>query len=93
MKQLGCRSRERGRLYERLQQQATIEQVWPSEANFLFAKFQNLTALRQYLLERRILIRDFSSQPGLDNCARITVGTPEENDALLDALEGYGETD
>ena len=84
---------ERGRLYERLQQQATIEQVWPSEANFLFAKFQDLTALRQYLLERRILIRDFSSQPGLDNCARITVGTPEENDALLDALEGYGDTD
>jgi histidinol-phosphate aminotransferase len=84
---------ERGRLYERLQRQAAIEQVWPSEANFLFAKFRNLTALQQYLLKRRILIRDFSSQPGLDNCARITVGTPEENDALLDALEEYGETD
>ena len=36
--------------------------------------------------EHSILVRDFSYAPGLTDCLRITVGTPEENDAVLAAL-------
>ena len=36
--------------------------------------------------ERSILVRDFSYAPGLADCLRITVGTPEENDAVIEAL-------
>ena len=36
--------------------------------------------------EYSILVRDFSYAPGLADCLRITVGTPEENDAVLAAL-------
>ena len=36
--------------------------------------------------EYSILVRDFSYAPGLADCLRITVGTPEENDAVLSAL-------
>lgn len=35
---------------------------------------------------KSILVRDFSYAPGLANCLRITVGTPEENDEVLAAL-------
>jgi len=38
------------------------------------------------LVERGVLVRDFSRWPRLEGCLRITVGTVEENDAVLDAL-------
>lgn len=78
---------ERGRLYERLREQPAIRSVWPSQANFLLARFHDLPAVQRQLFDRRILVRDFGAQPGLENCARITVGSPEDNDALLDALD------
>jgi histidinol-phosphate aminotransferase len=34
-----------------------------------------------------LLVRDFSSTPGLPNCLRISIGTPEQNERLLAALE------
>lgn len=43
--------------------------------------------------EYSILVRDFSYAPGLSNCLRITVGTPEENDAVLAALTELLEED
>jgi histidinol-phosphate aminotransferase len=39
------------------------------------------------LLDRSILVRNCASWPRLDGCLRITVGTPEEDDELLAALE------
>ena len=36
--------------------------------------------------EHSILVRDFSSTPGLEDCLRITVGKPEENDLVVAAL-------
>ena len=36
--------------------------------------------------EYSILVRDFSYAPGLSDCLRVTVGTPEENSAVIDAL-------
>jgi histidinol-phosphate aminotransferase len=66
--------------------------VWPSDANFLLVLFRDLPAARACLDSRRILIRDFSAAPGLHNCARVTVGSPSENDLLLDTLEEMSAT-
>lgn len=61
--------------------------VYPSGANFVLVRVDgDGYALWQRLVERGILVRDFSRWPRLDNCLRITVGTPEEDDALLTAL-------
>jgi histidinol-phosphate aminotransferase len=59
----------------------------PSQSNFLLATCTRPTAPQLYesLKDRRILVRYFDS-PGLDDKLRITVGTPEQNDALLAAL-------
>ena len=62
-------------------------EVWPSSANFLLVRVANASRVRERLRdEYSILVRDFSYAPGLSDCLRITVGTPEENDAVLEAL-------
>jgi len=81
---------ERRRLSSSLSGIDCVTQVWPSQANFLLARFTNLGAIREYLLNSGILIRDFGDTHGLDNCARITIGARRENDALLAALQRYG---
>ena len=79
---------ERERLAQGLGQLASRGvRVWPSEANFLLVRVPDAARVRRRLRDEfSILVRDFSSAPGLEGCLRITVGTPEENDAVLDAL-------
>lgn len=78
---------ERGRLMNRLSASESVEKIWPSDANFLLVRFRDLPDTRAFLEGRRIMIRDFSTAPGLQNCARITVGSRSENDLLLDTLD------
>lgn len=59
----------------------------PSGANFvLFKVHGDGHALWQALVDRGVLVRDFSRWPRLTDCLRVTIGTPEENDAFLAAL-------
>ncbi len=62
--------------------------VWPSGANFVLFRPWLATAsdgheVWQGLLDRSVLIRDCSGWPRLDGCLRVTIGTPDENDAFL----------
>ncbi len=78
---------ERGRLTARLGELPL--DVWPSGANFVLIRSRLVdgNVLWQQLLDRSVLVRNCASWPRLDGCLRITVGTPEEDDALLAALE------
>ena len=62
--------------------------TWPSGANFILFRPRDLSgqAVWKGLVERSVLVRDCSSWPRLDNCLRVTVGTPAEDDAFLSAL-------
>ncbi len=66
----------------------TVDQ-FPSGANFVLFRPRSLPGRQvwQGLLDRSILIRDCSSWARLDNCLRVTVGTPDENDAFIAALQ------
>lgn len=77
---------ERERLIEKLAAMPCVERSWQSHANFILVRFRGLRNVLDELGKARILIRDFSSVPGLDECARITIGTAAENDQLLDVL-------
>jgi histidinol-phosphate aminotransferase len=78
---------ERGRLVARLTELPV--DVWPSGANFVL--FRPTTAdgaeVWQQLVDRSVLVRNCSSWPRLEGCLRVTIGTPTEDDAFLDALE------
>lgn len=66
-------------------------QVWPSQANFLLASVteasppSNAESLYQMLKQRGILVRYFK-QPRLEDKLRITIGTPDQNEALINVL-------
>lgn len=79
---------ERERVARTLALSPFVRKVWPSAANFLLVRFDDSRAAFERLLAAGILVRDFSTQAGLANCLRITIGKPDENDALLAALAG-----
>jgi histidinol-phosphate aminotransferase len=84
---------ERGRLFAALNDLDGVT-VFPSGANFLlFRVHGDGRAVWKALLSRGVLVRDFSRWPRLDECLRVTVGTPAENDAFLAALRGTLEED
>jgi histidinol-phosphate aminotransferase len=61
---------------------------WPSKANFVLAKIgPKHDAFVQALRRRRILTRDRSQDPGCDGCVRITVGTRDQTNQALQAIE------
>ena len=65
----------------------TAIEVCPSGANFLmFRVAGDAHELWKRLLAHDVLVRDFSSWPRIEGCLRVTVGTPDENDAFLAAL-------
>lgn len=66
-----------------------VERVYPSDANFILVKFKNARKLYEFLLVKGIVVRDRSNVKLCEECLRITVGTEEENTALVDALISY----
>ncbi|MEO8415270.1 MAG: histidinol-phosphate transaminase [Ginsengibacter sp.] len=76
-------------LQEELTQFSFIERIYPSDANFLLVKTGNANELYQYLTDQKIVVRDRSKETLCDNCIRITIGTPKENEILVEALKGF----
>lgn len=73
-----------------LRELATMNAVipFPSDANFILFRCLNKPAEEVWsaLLERGVLVRDFSSVPRCEDCLRVSVGTPDQNERFLDAL-------
>ena len=79
--------RERERLATAFAASPKIQKVWPSEANFLLVDFKDPDAALRALATEHFVVRDFRSKRGLGPGAlRITVGSPEQNDALIRSL-------
>jgi histidinol-phosphate aminotransferase len=76
---------ERERLARVLPGIKNIEKVYPSDANFLLVKVKDAGYIYNSLIEQGIIVRNRSSV--VANCIRITVGTRQENDKLLNALD------
>jgi histidinol-phosphate aminotransferase len=77
---------ERGRISDGLR--ALPIDVFDSGANFVLFRPTSLdgATVWQQLVDRSILVRDCSGWPRLENCLRVTVGTPDENDRFLTAI-------
>jgi histidinol-phosphate aminotransferase len=77
---------ERERLRRRLEECAGIEQVHPSDANFLLVRCRDAARVLDAGRRAGLLVRDFSAHPGLKGCLRISVGTAGQNERLLTAV-------
>lgn len=80
---------EREKLSVMLGKLSFVLEVSPSDANFLLVRVKDPAALYSYLTGEGIIVRDRSTVPLCQGCLRITIGTPEENGSLIDALEKY----
>ena len=78
-------TRERDRVFKVLKLISSIE-AFPSDANFILFRVNDADRIFKELLRKGILIRNFNSPGRLENCLRVTIGTPEENNIFLVAL-------
>ncbi len=77
---------ERARLAGELPNTALVRRVWPSSTNFVLIECVDAERVLRAAAAAGLIIRDTRSQPGLANCLRITIGTPEQNDRLLSGI-------
>ena len=78
---------QREKLVKALRSLKVVDKVFPSDANFVLARVKDAPATYQYLMDRKIIVRDRSRVALCYNCIRITVGTPEENERLIQVLK------
>ena len=78
--------KERGRVADALATFRCVERVYLSDANFLLVKVDDAQAIYTALIEQKVIVRDRSRVAGCEGCRRITIGTPEENDLLLQIM-------
>jgi histidinol-phosphate aminotransferase len=64
-------------------------EAFPSGANFILFRTADGQATWEGLLRAGVLVRNFARWPRLDECLRVTIGRPEENDAFLAAARGF----
>ncbi|MBU2877033.1 histidinol-phosphate transaminase [Aliiglaciecola lipolytica] len=80
---------QRALLKERLMSIPSVELVGDDKANFILFRCEQKQELMQYLVDNHTLIRDQSKQINLQNCLRITVGTAEQNQQLMDLIFSF----
>ncbi len=87
--QLAELATEKQRLRDALAAHPAIVRIWPGAANFILVRTTPAANLVAAAAEAGIRLRDQSAQPGLRDCARITVGTSAETDRLLNFLKEW----
>lgn len=80
---------DKHRLVQALESHAAIRRVWPGEANFVLLRATDGPGLVRAAAAAGIRLRDQSAQAGLADCVRITLGTPEENTALIEFMKRW----
>ncbi len=82
---------ERKKLVEELGKISCIERIYPSDSNFILVRCSSdATDLYNYLIENEgVIVRNRSQVFGCENCLRISIGTPAENEKLIKLLKDY----
>ena len=78
--------RERASLAKALPPLKGVRRVYPAQGNFLLVRFADADEALARLLAKGVVVRDMRAMPQLGDALRISIGTPEENQAVLDAL-------
>ena len=65
-----------------------VKKVYPSDSNFLLVKMYQPLETFKYLIDKQVIVRDRSKVLLCEGCLRVTVGTEEENQRLVESLKG-----
>jgi histidinol-phosphate aminotransferase len=78
---------ERERTIASLKNLNGIEEVYPSDANFILFKVKNALDIYKLLAQQGVIVRYRGNEPHCEHCLRLTIGTPYENDQFLKILK------
>ncbi|HLD53654.1 MAG TPA: histidinol-phosphate transaminase [Sediminibacterium sp.] len=67
----------------------TVQEVYPSDANFLLVKIKDARKVYEFLLTKGIVLRDRSNVQLCNDCLRITVGSEHDNTILVEAMQDW----
>ena len=73
-------------LLKELSKISLVRKIYPSDTNFLLVKVDDANKRYQQLVDNGIVVRNRTNESLCENCLRITVGTKEENEQLIDVL-------
>jgi histidinol-phosphate aminotransferase len=76
---------EKEQLAIALGQLTNVVKIYPSDTNFLLVKFNDANRTYEELIERKVIVRNRNTH--VKNCIRITIGSKEENEILMNALK------
>ena len=80
---------ERKKLMNAFSHLSLIQKAYPSDSNFILIKVPAADLLYYYLIKKGIVVRNRSNQPLCNNTLRLTIGTPDENILLINALNDF----
>jgi histidinol-phosphate aminotransferase len=78
---------QREKVIKALSEKLNVLKIWPSDANFLLVSFRDPRSVYNTLAQKGVIVRDRSHIVLCEGALRITIGTEEENMALLEALD------
>lgn len=84
---------ERERLSLALVELDQVTNIIPSAANFLLVQFEEAEALFHYLIQKGVIVRNRTKELHCKGCLRVTVGTPSENQRLMELVKGFYQTE
>ena len=80
---------ERTVLMDRLKDLGYVLKIFPSDANFLLVRVEDADGLYAFLYKQGVIVRNRSHLTHCEGCIRITVGTPDENNRLIELMKSY----
>lgn len=79
--------KSRNELVAALQSVKTVKHIYPTDANFILVKMDNAKQMYDYLVQQGTIVRDRSKVELCEGCLRITIGTTQENQTLIQQLQ------
>jgi histidinol-phosphate aminotransferase len=79
---------QREKLIKDLSALKIVRHIYPSDANFVLARVADARGVYKRLMDQGTIVRDRSNITLCEECLRITVGTPKENEILVEQLQG-----
>ncbi len=80
---------ERIKLEGRLEELGYVQKIFPSDANFLLVRVKDPDSIYAFLNKRGVIVRNRSGLTHCEGCIRITLGTPDENNRLIELMKLY----
>ena len=77
---------EREKVIRKLEQIPQVQKVYPTDANFLIFRIHHALDVYRKVAEKGVVIRYRGNEPNCENCLRLTIGTPEENERFFKTL-------